>query len=223
MKKYVIICEVYMNVSNEKLRIAIVGNKDSILAFKALGMDVFYETERDKIMEVLKKLIAKEYPIILITEQEAIKVNDFLDIRAKYPFPIILPIPDGVNNTGYGYERIKKKIEKAIMRSTTDSDGQIKYDVENKPGVSNLLSIYSAFSGKTIPSLEKEYEGQGYGSLKKDLAVVTIDALRPIREKYDEIRHSPELTAALKDGAERANEIAEKTMARVKTRFGLGV
>ena len=103
-----------MNVSNEKLRIAIVGNKDSILAFKALGMDVYYETERDRIMEVLKKLIAKECPIILITEQEAIKVNDFLDIRAKHPFPIILPIPDGVNNTGYGYERIKKKIEKAI-------------------------------------------------------------------------------------------------------------
>ena len=117
----------------------------------------------------------------------------------------------------------EKKIEKAIMRSTTDSDGQIRYDAENKPGVSNLLSIYSAFSGRSVEALEKEYAGQGYGSLKKDLAAVTIDALRPIREKYEDIRRSPELAAALKDGAERANEIAQKTMARVKSRFGLGV
>ena len=117
----------------------------------------------------------------------------------------------------------EKKIEKAIMRSTTDSDGVIRFDAEKKPGVSNLLSIYSAFSGKSIPSLEKEYEGQGYGSLKKDLAAVTVEALRPIREKYEEIRRSPELTAALKDGAEKANEISKNTIARVKERFGLGI
>ena len=115
-----------------------------------------------------------------------------------------------------------KKIEKAIMRSTTDSDGEIRYDIENKPGVSNLLSIYSAFSGKSVEALEKDYAGQGYGALKKDLAAVTIDALRPIRERFTEIRHSEELTAALKSGAARANAIAETTMTRVKERFGLG-
>jgi len=114
------------------------------------------------------------------------------------------------------------KIKKAIMRSTTDSDGEIRYDVENKPGVSNLLSIYSAFTGKSVTSLEKEYEGQGYGSLKKDLVEVTVEALSPIREKYTEIRNSAELKAALKDGAERAGVIAEATMRRVKDKFGLG-
>jgi len=114
------------------------------------------------------------------------------------------------------------KIKKAIMRSTTDSDGEIRYDAEGKPGVSNLLSIYSAFTGKSISSLEKDYEGQGYGTLKKDLVEVTIDALAPIRGRFAEVRGSAELVAALKDGAERAGAIAEATMCRVKERFGLG-
>jgi len=114
------------------------------------------------------------------------------------------------------------KIKKAIMRSTTDSDGEIRYDINNKPGVSNLLSIYSAFTGKKISELENEYAGQGYGTLKKDLVEVTIDALRPIREKFSEIRGSEELVLALKDGAARADAIAQITMRRVKERFGLG-
>ncbi|MCL2112067.1 MAG: tryptophan--tRNA ligase [Clostridiales bacterium] len=114
------------------------------------------------------------------------------------------------------------KIKKAIMRSTTDSDGEIRYDIENKPGISNLLSIYSAFSGRSIESLEQGYAGQGYGTLKKDLVEVAVDALSPIRDRYAEIRHSGELKAALEDGAERANAIAERTMKRVRERFGLG-
>ena len=114
------------------------------------------------------------------------------------------------------------KIKKAIMRATTDSDGEIRYDILNKPGVSNLLCIYSAFTGKSIPVLEKEYLGQGYGTLKKDLVEVTADALRPIRERYTEIRRSEELKAALRDGEERAGAIAEVTMRRVRDRFGLG-
>ena len=114
------------------------------------------------------------------------------------------------------------KIKKAIMRSTTDSDGEIRYDPEAKPGVSNLLSIYSAFSGRSIESLEKDYAGQGYGALKKDLVEVTVDALSPIRENFAAIRHSAELAEALKNGAERAGAIAEQTMKRIKDRFGLG-
>jgi len=114
------------------------------------------------------------------------------------------------------------KIKKAIMRATTDSDGEIRYDIENKPGISNLLSIFSAFSGRSIEQLEKEYAGQGYGTLKKDLVETTIDALRPIQERYTEIRRSPELDEVLASGACRASEIAEVTMKRVKERFGLG-
>ncbi|MBR2001678.1 MAG: tryptophan--tRNA ligase [Firmicutes bacterium] len=115
------------------------------------------------------------------------------------------------------------KIKKSIMKSTTDSEGVIYFDIENKPGISNLLSIYSAFSGETIEDLVKKYDGQGYGTLKKDLVEVTVNALTPVQERYKEIRYSQELIDVLKDGAERANTIAEKTMKRVKDRFGLGL
>ncbi|MDR1796088.1 MAG: tryptophan--tRNA ligase [Clostridiales Family XIII bacterium] len=115
------------------------------------------------------------------------------------------------------------KIKKAIMRATTDSDGEIRYDIERKPGISNLLSIYGAFSGRSVDDVAAQYQGQGYGSLKKDLVEVTVDALRPIKERFCEIRPSGELVDALRDGAERANAIAARVLARVQGKFGLGV
>ena len=115
------------------------------------------------------------------------------------------------------------KIKKAIMRSTTDSEGVIRFDIENKPGIYNLLSIYSAFSGKTVEQLEKDYEGSGYGQFKKDLVEVAVDALTPIRERFNEIRNSQELLDVMKNGAERANAIAEPVVKRAKERFGLGI
>lgn len=115
------------------------------------------------------------------------------------------------------------KIKKSIMKATTDSEGVVKFDIENKPGISNLLSIYSALSGKSIEELEAMYEGKGYGDFKKDLVEVTVEALAPIKARYEEIRHSDELIEILKDGAARADAIAKKTMARVKDNFGLGL
>jgi tryptophanyl-tRNA synthetase len=115
------------------------------------------------------------------------------------------------------------KIKKAIMKATTDSDGIIRYDVEEKPGVSNLLSIYSVFSGTPVEALTAQYDGQGYGTFKKDLVEVVTESLRPIRARYEEIRHSGELEAILKDGAQRAEAIAAVTMRRVKEKFGLGI
>lgn len=114
------------------------------------------------------------------------------------------------------------KIKKSIMRATTDSEGSIRFDPENKPGVSNLLNIYSVFSGMEISDIEKKYEGCGYGDFKKELVEVTVDSLAPIKERFNEIRESDELIRVLKDGAERASVIAEKTMKRVKENFGLG-
>ena len=114
------------------------------------------------------------------------------------------------------------KIKKSIMRATTDSDGEIRFDPENKPGVSNLLNIYSALSGRTVEEILADQNWRGYGDLKKELVAVTQEALRPIKENYAEIRESDELKAVLKDGAERANAIAEKTMKRVRDTFGLG-
>ena len=114
------------------------------------------------------------------------------------------------------------KIKKSIMRSTTDSDGTIRFDIENKPGISNLLNIYSAFSGESIEDIVSRYEGSGYGDFKKDLVGITQEALAPIRQNFNEIRESQELLDILKDGAEKAGAIAEKTMKRVKENFGLG-
>lgn len=115
------------------------------------------------------------------------------------------------------------KIKKSIMKATTDSDGVVRFDAENKPGISNLLNIYSVLSGMTIPELETRYEGKGYGDFKKDLVEVVVEALAPIKKNYEEIRHSEELIKILKDGAVRADAIAQKTMKRVKDNFGLGI
>ena len=115
------------------------------------------------------------------------------------------------------------KIKKSIMKATTDSDGLVRFDVENKPGISNLLNIYSVLSGMSVPELETKYEGKGYGDFKKDLVEVVVEALAPIKERYEEIRHSDELIEILKDGAVRADAIAQKTMKRVKENFGLGI
>lgn len=115
------------------------------------------------------------------------------------------------------------KIKRSIMKSTTDSEGIIRFDVEAKPGISNLLNIYSALSGRSVEALCLDYEGEGYGDFKKDLVEIVVEAMTPIQNRYKEIRESEELIAALKNGAERAGAIAEKTMKRVRDSFGLGL
>jgi tryptophanyl-tRNA synthetase len=115
------------------------------------------------------------------------------------------------------------KIKKSIMRATTDSDGEFRFDPVNKPGVSNLLNIYSAFSGVSVEEILAGQSWRGYGDLKKELVAVTQEALAPIKKNYEEIRHSEELIRVLNDGAERASAIAEPVMQRVRDKFGLGL
>ena len=115
------------------------------------------------------------------------------------------------------------KIKKSIMKSVTDSEGVVRFDPDEKPGVSNLMNIYSALSGETTESIESMYAGKGYGDFKKDLVAVVQDALAPIHERYDAIRQSDELIRTLHEGAEKANAIAEQTMKRVRETFGLGL
>ena len=87
----------------------------------------------------------------------------------------------------------------------------------------SLTKAYgSAFTGEEVDEIAARFAGKGYGDLKKEVVAVTQDALRPIKENYNEIRQSDELKAVLRDGAERANAIAEKTMKRVRDTFGLG-
>lgn len=115
-----------------------------------------------------------------------------------------------------------KKIEKKIKSATTDSGTEIKYDPENKAGLSNLMTIYSVLSGKTTDQLEKEYEGKMYGHLKVDLADLVVQTLRPVREKYDDLMKNRDyLDQVMKDGAERAQARARITLDKVYKSVGL--
>lgn len=114
------------------------------------------------------------------------------------------------------------QIVKKIKSAVTDSEGIVKYDKENKPGVSNLLSIYSILSGESIEALEAKYEGKGYGDFKADLAKVVVESLQPIQEKYKELMNSTELDDILDMGAEKANKVAGKMVKKMENAMGLG-
>lgn len=115
-----------------------------------------------------------------------------------------------------------KQIEKKIKSAVTDSEGIVKFDVANKPGISNLLSIYSVLSNKSIPELEEMYQGKGYGAFKSDLAEVVIHEFKPIQEKYYHLMESSELDDILNRGAEKANQVASSTLKEMEHAMGLG-
>lgn len=111
--------------------------------------------------------------------------------------------------------------KKKIMRAVTDADGGVVFDRENKPGVANLLTIYSVLAGRTIESLETEYAGRGYGDLKKGLVEVVLGTFDPIRQRVAELIGDPaELDRVLAANAARADEVANETLATVYDRVG---
>ncbi|MCT8140402.1 tryptophan--tRNA ligase [Anaerobacillus sp. CMMVII] len=116
----------------------------------------------------------------------------------------------------------EKTIIKKIKSAVTDSDGIVKYDKENKPAISNLLGIYSLCSGKSIEELEKEFVGIGYGDFKQAVGEAVVSTLQPIQERYNQIVDSKELDDILDLGAEKANQVASKTLAKAKRAMGLG-
>jgi len=113
------------------------------------------------------------------------------------------------------------KSAKKIRSAVTDTGREIVFDAENKPGVSNLLTIYSALTGRSIDELVVAYEGKGYGDLKKDLAAVVIEFVTPIQERTAEYLADPsELGRVLAKGAEKARAVAEPTLATAYDRLG---
>lgn len=112
-------------------------------------------------------------------------------------------------------------ITKKIKRAVTDSIGHVHYDKENQPGVSNLMSIHSAFSGKNFEEIEKMYEGQGYGVFKKDLIDLIVDQMSPILSRYKELMGSPELDSILDEGAAKAHARASITYNKAIHAMGL--
>lgn len=113
---------------------------------------------------------------------------------------------------------IKKKIKSAV----TDSDGVIKYDVENKPGISNLLVILSCCTNTPVKELEEKYKDSNYASFKEDVANAVVAELEPIQKRYTELINSPIIDEVLDEGRDYARYIAQKKITKVYNRVGLG-
>jgi len=143
------------------------------------------------------------------------KIQDLQDPTAKMSKSASSPL--GIVELLDEPSRNVKKIRSAV----TDNDREIRYDDESKPGLSNLLRIYSALDGRSVAALEADYAGQGYGDLKRDLAEVLASAVTPFRERALQYLADPaELDAILAAGAERAREIADATVATAYERVG---
>ncbi|XJS09989.1 tryptophan--tRNA ligase [Aerococcaceae bacterium WGS1372] len=114
-----------------------------------------------------------------------------------------------------------KQITKKIKSAVTDSIGEVNYDKESQPAVTNLLEIYSSFSRQEIPSIVENYQGKGYGQFKKDLAEVIVSELEPIQARYEKLMNGSDLYVILQDGAKKAAQTAESTLERVEKAIGL--
>ncbi|GHU72520.1 tryptophan--tRNA ligase [Clostridia bacterium] len=113
-------------------------------------------------------------------------------------------------------------IRRKMKRAVTDSDATIKFDPDNKPGVSNLISILSILTNRPIDAIEAAYEGKGYGALKADAAEACVETLAPIQAEHAKwLADKAELERVLKDGAERASRLAARTMSKVRKKVGL--
>ncbi|MET8942181.1 tryptophan--tRNA ligase [Streptomyces sp. NPDC004542] len=147
--------------------------------------------------------------------RETAKIYDLQDPSVKMSKSAATP--KGVINLLDEPKTTAKKVKSAV----TDTDTVIRYDVENKPGVSNLLTIYSTLTGKTIAELEHDYEGKMYGALKTDLAEVMVEFVTPFRERTQSYLDDPEtLDSVLAKGAEKARAVAAETLAQTYDRVG---
>lgn len=116
----------------------------------------------------------------------------------------------------------EKVIRKKIMSAVTDSESKIYYDPENKPGISNLLTIYSSLKEINIKEAEEHFKDYNYGNLKKEVADVVVKRLTTIQEKYNELINSSVIDDILDRGREKTNQIAKTKMAEVFNKVGLG-
>ncbi|WP_277034798.1 tryptophan--tRNA ligase [Actinacidiphila oryziradicis] len=148
--------------------------------------------------------------------KETAKIYDLQDPTAKMSKSA--PSPKGLVNLLDEPKVSAKKIKSAV----TDTDTVIRFDEKEKPGVSNLLTIYATLTGTAVPELEHRYEGKGYGALKTDLAEVFVEWVTPFRERTQEYLGDQEtLDSILAKGAEKARAVAAETLAKTYERMGL--
>ena len=116
----------------------------------------------------------------------------------------------------------EETIIKKVKRAVTDSENIVKFDEENKAGISNLMQIYSSITGKNYKEIETEFEGQGYGVFKTKVAEEIVKVLAPIQERYNELLEDKEyLEKIYNEGAEKARALASKTLREVKDKIGI--
>jgi len=115
----------------------------------------------------------------------------------------------------------EKAIRKKIMGATTDSEMNVKFDIENKPGISNLINIYSCLKGMSVKEIEEKFEGANYGTFKKDVADVVVNTLIPIQNRYNEILNNNELDKILDNGMKKTSEMAKKKYEELKQIIGI--
>lgn len=111
---------------------------------------------------------------------------------------------------------------KKIMSAVTDSDMNVKYDIQNKPGISNLINIYSALTNKANNEIEAEFEGKSYGEFKKSVADLVCEKIENIQKKYNEYINSPIIDKILDEGRDYTKKIAYEKLKDIKNKVGLG-
>jgi tryptophanyl-tRNA synthetase len=173
-----------------------------------------------------------------LTRDVAIRFNNRFGDTFVIPEPMIAKVEDGARIMSLDDPTLKmsksnpnefskitmldtpSKIKKSIMRATTDSDGFIAYDLENKPGISNLLTIYAQFSGLAVEDVVKKFDGQGYGNLKKELVELSNFEIGKVQAEYQRILDDGIVYDVLKAGRDRANTIATEVLDRVREKIG---
>ncbi|MCX6401762.1 MAG: tryptophan--tRNA ligase [Propionibacteriales bacterium] len=171
-----------------------------------------------------------------LTRDLAQRFNSRFKKTFRLPEPYILKTTAKIYDLQHPEKRMSKSVggagcvflldepkasAKKIRSAVTDSDTTIRFDPEEKPGVSNLLTIYSALTGEAVTALEEQYAGKMYGDLKKDLAEVVVDFVTPFRDRtFELLDDQAYLTQVLAEGAATAGAVAENTLKDVYQRIG---
>ena len=172
-----------------------------------------------------------------LTRDIAIRYNNKYGEVFKIPEPLVTKVGTKVNDLVDPTKKMSKTEEnpkgvialldppevarKKIMSATTDSEMSVKYDPENKPGISNLISIYSALTSMEIKDVEEKFEGCNYGEFKRNVADVVCEFLEKIQKRYHEIVNSSELDEILKNGANEVRDLAKNKYEMMRKQIGL--
>lgn len=171
-----------------------------------------------------------------LTRDLALKFNSHYSETFKLPEPVIAKTGAKIASLSNPTKKMSKSesdkgtiyllddvniSRKKIMSAVTDSDSIVKYDLENKPGISNLLTIASSLTKKSIEEIENEFVGKGYGEFKKYVADIVVDELSLLQQKVKEIQESGIIDKVLAAGAEKASYLARKKLNKVYTKIGL--